>query len=66
MVHRQAQNMILLHISLPLSTNPIANIDSKLDFESNHANCNLSWITVAINELFCMKNAGAQIAMDFS
>jgi hypothetical protein len=44
MVHRQAQNMILLHISLPLSTNPIANIDSKLDFESNHANINLSWI----------------------
>ena len=23
-------------------------------------------ITVAINELLCMKNAGAQIAMDFS
>ena len=47
MVHRQAQNMILLHISLPLSTNPIANIDSKLDFESNHANCNLSWMIPA-------------------
>ena len=24
------------------------------------------FITVAINELLCMKNAGAQIAMDFS
>ena len=26
----------------------------------------VSCITVAINELLCMKNAGAQIAMDFS
>ena len=26
----------------------------------------LSYIMVAINELLCMKNAGAQIAMDFS
>ena len=51
MVHRQAQNMILLHISLPLSTNPIANIDSKLDFESNHANCNLSWMILAKNRM---------------
>ena len=27
---------------------------------------NLLLLTVAINELLCMKNAGAQIAMDFS
>ena len=29
------------------------------------SNC-VTDVTVAINELLCMKNAGAQIAMDFS
>ena len=56
--------------SLPLGTSSNPNfqeLESKVT-ESGKKRLELRClcVTVAINELLCMKNAGAQIAMDFS
>ena len=37
-----------------------------LNFEDTFGGCEYRCYTVPINELLCMKNVGAQIAMDFS
>ena len=62
---KNAEAIVDQSISKDLESQKNVLSDGQVQGRTKWRNCRLA-ITVAINELLCMKNAGAQIAMNFS
>ena len=62
---KNAEAIVDQSISKDLESQKSVISDGQVQGRTKWRNCRLA-ITVAINELLCMKNAGAQIAMNFS